>query len=80
MELAYYQEFIELSKQLNFRKTAESLCLSQSALSKHLKALEDHYGCTLLARSRHSWSTPRSFGAITSNRRKPWTGCVKPDR
>ncbi|WP_304426181.1 LysR family transcriptional regulator [uncultured Adlercreutzia sp.] len=56
MELAYYQEFIELSKQLNFRKTAESLCLSQSALSKHLKALEDHYGSTLLARSRQGVS------------------------
>ena len=56
MELAYYQEFIELSKQLNFRKTAESLCLSQSALSKHLKALEDHYGCALLARSRQGVS------------------------
>lgn len=56
MELGYYQEFIELTKQLNFRKAAESLCMSQSALSKHLKALEEHYGCTLLARSRQNVS------------------------
>ncbi len=56
MELDYFREFIELTKQLNFRKAAESLCMSQSALSKHLKALEEHYGCMLLARSRQNVS------------------------
>lgn len=56
MELGYYQEFIELSKQLNFHKAAESLRMSQSALSKHIKALEIHYGCALFARSRQNVS------------------------
>lgn len=56
MDLRYYQEFIELSQQLNYRKAAAELCMSQSALSKHIKALEDHYGCALLARTRQSVS------------------------
>lgn len=56
MELGYYQEFIELSQQLNYRKAAAELCLSQSALSKHIKALEEHYGCALFARTRQAVS------------------------
>lgn len=52
MELDYYREFLELTRTLNFREAAGNLCISPSALSKHIRALEQHYQTTLLTRDR----------------------------
>ena len=41
-----------LSEMSNITKAAEKLCITQSALSKLIKALEDEWGVQLLKRSR----------------------------
>ena len=40
MNIEYFQEFVELAQRLNYREAAARLNMSQSALSKHVKALE----------------------------------------
>ena len=49
-------EFLTLSKTLNYSKAAESLFISQSALSKHIAELEKELGLTLFERDNHSVS------------------------
>ena len=49
-------EFLILSKTLNYSKAAESLFISQSALSKHIRELEKELGLTLFERDNHSVS------------------------
>ena len=58
MRIEYLREYVELCNQLNFNSTAESLHISQSALSKHIKALESDIGATLFERDKHHvWLT-----------------------
>lgn len=52
MDIAYYKEFIELARRLNFHEAAAVLNLSQSALSKHILAFERHYDVQLFDRGR----------------------------
>jgi len=54
MNIEYFQEFVELAQRLNYREAAARLNMSQSALSKHVKALEAEYGTKLLNRDRNS--------------------------
>ena len=56
MEIEYFHEFVELASCLNYREAAGRLAMSQSALSKHIKALEEHYGVLLFDRDRQSVS------------------------
>lgn len=51
MQLSHLEEFVELAQCLNFSKAARQLNISQSALSKHVLALEKECGAELLARS-----------------------------
>lgn len=44
--------FISLAENLNFTKAANELCISQSTLSMHIKALEKNIGLTLFIRSK----------------------------
>jgi DNA-binding transcriptional LysR family regulator len=53
MRISYLCEFSRLAQQLNFKKTADELHISQSALSKHVQALEDDLGVALFERDRH---------------------------
>lgn len=46
------REFVALSEQLNFSKAAESLNMSQPALSNHILALEKELGVQLFNRNR----------------------------
>lgn len=63
MNIEHFQELIELAHHLNYREAAAQLKMSQSALSKHVKALEGAYGAKLFERDRQSVSlTPE--GAI----------------
>ena len=52
LELSYYSEFIELANTLNFREAASNLCISPSALSKHIRMLEENYQAELFIRDR----------------------------
>lgn len=54
MKIEYLQEFVVLSKYLNFSMTAELLHITQPVLSRHIAALEDELGVLLLQRSTQS--------------------------
>ncbi len=51
MEIQQLKFFIEIVKYKNFTVAASELCISQSSLSKHIKALEGELGVKLLDRS-----------------------------
>ncbi|MCD7861989.1 MAG: LysR family transcriptional regulator [Lachnospiraceae bacterium] len=51
MELNYLQDFVVLADTLHFQEAANQLYISQSALSKHIKAIEKEFGQGLLNHS-----------------------------
>jgi LysR family transcriptional activator of glutamate synthase operon len=51
MDLAYIREFVALASSLSFSETAEQMHISQSALSRHIQALEKELGEPLFIRS-----------------------------
>lgn len=50
IELRLWRSFVVLAEELNFRRTATRLGLSQPALTKQIKELEDRLGVTLFKR------------------------------
>lgn len=52
MRLSYLREFIELCQELNYNRAATNLHISQSALSKHIQALESDLNTELFERDR----------------------------
>ncbi|MCD8021898.1 MAG: LysR family transcriptional regulator [Lachnospiraceae bacterium] len=52
MELNYVNEFIVLARVLHFQEAADLLFVSQSSLSKHIKAIETELGNDLFIRSK----------------------------
>src|SRR5579863_7695760 len=50
--LAFFQGFEAAARTLSFTKAAEELFITQSAVSRQIKALEDHLGVALFER-RH---------------------------
>lgn len=52
MRISYLAEFLILCEKLNFNEAAADQHISQSALSKHLRALEEDLGTELLERDR----------------------------
>ena len=53
IELRHLRSFVAVAQELNFGRAAEQLYLSQPALSRHIRALEQLLGCQLLRRSTH---------------------------
>lgn len=51
MELNYLHEFVVLAKNCHFQEAAAQLFISQSSLSKHIKAIETELGQELFSRS-----------------------------
>jgi len=51
MENRYIKEFVSLAETCNFQETAEIMHVSQSALSKHIKKMEEELGVSLFDRS-----------------------------
>lgn len=51
MELVYLRTFVESVETGSFSKAAEHLCVTQSAVSRRIKFLENQYGYPLLNRS-----------------------------
>ena len=56
METKYIHEFVVLTETMNFSDAAEELFISQSSLSKHIKALETELGLPLFSRTTRSIS------------------------
>ena len=54
MEIGTIQEFAVLAECLNFSEAASRLFISQSSLSKHIKALEQELGVALFERTTRS--------------------------
>ena len=54
MDIEYFREFLEISKSDSISQTAKDLYRSQSALSRHLQALETDFGAQLLVRTGNS--------------------------
>lgn len=64
MNLSYLDEFISVANTLSFNKSAKELHVSQSTLSRHMKALERELGAELFERSAFGvslTSTGKSF-------------------
>lgn len=51
MEIAHLKEFCVLAEKLNFSEAADLMYVSQPALSKHIKSLENELGAKLFLRS-----------------------------
>ncbi|WP_162052689.1 LysR family transcriptional regulator [Pontibacter pamirensis] len=54
MEIQQIKYFLTLSQELHFWNTAERMYITQSALSRQIKALEDELGVRLFERSKRS--------------------------
>ena len=52
MHIEYFHDFIVLAEELNYHSAAKNLHMSQATLSKHINALEDHYGVRLFDRDK----------------------------
>lgn len=67
MDTSYMREFLVLAKHLNYTSAAQALYISQPTLSRHISALEEELGVTLLNRTRHAVSlTPSGEEAVIS--------------
>jgi DNA-binding transcriptional LysR family regulator len=54
LELRHYRYFLALANELNFRKAAESLFISQPGLSRQIKQMEDILGVALFYRTQRT--------------------------
>ena len=54
MELRHLQSFIYVAETFSFSIAASRCYVTQSAISQHIKALEDELGCKLLIRTSHN--------------------------
>lgn len=63
MDISYICEFVTLAETCNYMEAADQLFISQSALSRHIKALEDDLGVQLFDRTTRKVSLSR-FGTL----------------
>lgn len=73
MNIQYFHEFIELARRLNFRETATYLNMSQSALSKHISALEEDYGTKIFARDKNQIYLTSEGALLLEDAQVIWT-------
>jgi epsilon-lactone hydrolase len=70
IELRHLRAFVAVSEELNFGRAAERLYVSQPALSRQIRALEQLVGCELLRRSTHRVELTLAGEALLDRARK----------
>jgi DNA-binding transcriptional LysR family regulator len=73
LNIQYFHEFIELARLLNFRETAKQLNMSQSALSKHISALEQDYNAPIFIRDKNQIYLTSEGALLLEDAQKIWT-------
>ena len=73
--LAFFQGFEAAARTLSFTKAAEELFVTQSAVSRQIKALEDNLGLKLFERRPRSLTLTEDGQALYGLRRTCSTGC-----
>ena len=75
------QTFLTLYKEMNYRRTAEVLNMTQPGVTQHIRYLEKHYGVRLfvydgkrLSRTEHAESLKRHIDSVRSRERALWEG------
>src|SRR5437763_1145376 len=63
-QLGFFQGFEAAARTLSFTKAAEELFITQSAVSRQIKALEDHLGIKLFERRPRSLALTESGQAL----------------
>jgi len=63
-QLGFIQGFEAAARNLSFTKAAEELFITQSAVSRQIKALEDHLGVTLFERRQRTLALTESGHAL----------------
>ena len=63
-QLGFIQGFEAAARNLSFTKAAEELFITQSAVSRQIKALEDHLGVTLFERRQRALALTESGHAL----------------
>jgi acetyl esterase/lipase len=75
IELRHLRTFVAVAEELNFGRAAERLFLTQPAVSRQIRALEQFVGCELLRRSTHEVSLTIAGEALL-HRARPLLGDV----
>src|SRR5215467_9549415 len=70
IELRHLRAFVAVAEELNFGRAAERLYISQPALSRQIRALEQLVGCELLRRSTHNVELTVAGEALLDRSRK----------
>lgn len=72
INLEYYKIFYEVAKEQNITKASENLNISQPAISKTIKLLEEKLGGTLFVRTKKALFLPKKEKNFTVILPKPW--------
>jgi len=70
IELRHLRAFVAVAEELNFGRAAERLYVSQPALSRQIRSLEQLVGCELLRRSTHKVELTLAGEALLDRSRK----------
>lgn len=68
MELRHLRSFVNVAETKLFSMAATRCCVTQSAVSQHIRALEDELGCKLLIRTYTATiATMQKYAGLTED-------------
>ena len=76
-ELTQLRCFTTVATELNFRRAAERLNMTQPPLSRQIQLLEHHLGVELFTRTTRSVALTAPAGRFSSKRRTCWSARSK---